>query len=98
MRSFAFALAYWPLSILHTLGAAVAALLPGRGLVHGVIRSYVRSMVWAMRALAGIHSQVRGRERLPDGAFILACKHQSWGDGESKTAHPATLAVNQGGG
>lgn len=83
MRSFAFALAYWPLSVLHTIAAAFAALLPGRGLVHAVIRSYVRSMVWAMRALAGIRIQVRGRERLPGGAFILACKHQSWGDGFS---------------
>ena len=48
MRSLAFAVAYWPLSILHTLAAAFAALTPGRGLVRGVIRSYVRSMVWAM--------------------------------------------------
>jgi 1-acyl-sn-glycerol-3-phosphate acyltransferase len=83
MRSFAFALAYWPLSILHTLAAAFAALAPGRGLVRGIIRSYVRSMVWAMRALAGIRLQVHGRERLPEGAFILASKHQSWGDGFS---------------
>ncbi|MEH6663533.1 MAG: 1-acyl-sn-glycerol-3-phosphate acyltransferase [Brevundimonas sp.] len=83
MRSFAFAVAYWPLSVLHTLAAAFAALAPGRGLVRGVIRSYVRSMVWAMRVLAGIRIQVRGRDRLPAGAYILACKHQSWGDGFS---------------
>ena len=48
MRSFAFAVAYWPLSILHTLAAAFAALTPGRGLVRGVIRSYVRSMAQTM--------------------------------------------------
>lgn len=83
MRSFAFALAYWPLSVLHTLAAALAALAPGRGLVRRVIRSYVRSMVWAMRALAGIRIHIQGKERLPQGAFILAAKHQSWGDGFS---------------
>ncbi len=81
MRSFLFAVAYWTLSVGYTLLAALAALFPGRGLVRGVIRAYVRSMVWAMRHVAGIRMHVEGREHLPDGAFILACKHQSWGDG-----------------
>lgn len=83
MRSFAFAVAYWVLSIGYTLTAAFAAILPGRGLVRRVIRGYVRAMVGAMDRLAGIRLHVRGRERLPEGAFILACKHQSWGDGFS---------------
>lgn len=81
MRSFAFAVAYWALSIVCTLGAAVAALFPGRRAVRRIIRTYVRAMVWAMRALAGIRIEPRGRERLPAGAFIIAAKHQSWGDG-----------------
>jgi len=38
-------------------------------------------MVQAMRLFAGIWIEVRGRERLPAGAFIIASKHQSWGDG-----------------
>src|SRR3569623_1479579 len=83
MRSFAFAVAYWGLSILYTLMAAVAALLPGRGLTRWVIRCYVRWMVQAMRLLAGIRIEARGRERLPEGGFIIAAKHQSWGDGFS---------------
>jgi 1-acyl-sn-glycerol-3-phosphate acyltransferase len=83
MRSFAFAVAYWSLSILYTLMAAFAALAPGRGLTRWVIRRYVRRMVQAMRLLAGIRLDVRGRERVPDGAFIIAAKHQSWGDGFS---------------
>lgn len=81
MRSFAFALAYWTLSIGHGLTAAFAALAPGRGATSWIIRRYVKRMVQAMRVLAGIKLQVRGRERLPDGAFIIASKHQSWGDG-----------------
>lgn len=81
MRSFAFAVAYWTLSIGYTLGAVLAAVLPGRAATGRVIRSYVKRMVQAMRLLAGVHIQVRGRERLPAGAFILAAKHQSWGDG-----------------
>jgi 1-acyl-sn-glycerol-3-phosphate acyltransferase len=81
MRSFAFALAYWILSIGYGLTAAFAALAPGRGATSWIIRRYVKRMVQTMRLLAGIKLQVRGRERLPDGAFIIASKHQSWGDG-----------------
>ncbi|HEY9217676.1 MAG TPA: lysophospholipid acyltransferase family protein, partial [Phenylobacterium sp.] len=51
------------------------------GLVRKVSARYARRMVWAMRVFAGIRLEVRGRERLPQGAFILAPKHQSWGDG-----------------
>lgn len=81
MRSFTFAVAYWALSIFYCLAAAFAALAPGRRAVSTVIRLYVRRMVWAMRVFAGIRLEVRGRDRLPDGAFIIAAKHQSWGDG-----------------
>ncbi|MBX9576234.1 MAG: 1-acyl-sn-glycerol-3-phosphate acyltransferase [Caulobacteraceae bacterium] len=81
MRSLAFAAAYWSLSIAYTLMAVAAALLPGRAATGWIIRRYVRRMVQAMRVLAGIRVEARGRERLPDGAFIIAAKHQSWGDG-----------------
>ncbi|OGN44298.1 MAG: acyltransferase [Caulobacterales bacterium RIFCSPHIGHO2_01_FULL_70_19] len=83
MRSFAFAVAYWSLSIAYTLAAVVAALLPGRRATGWIIRRYVRRMVQAMRLLAGIDIRYRGEDRLPAGAFILAAKHQSWGDGFS---------------
>lgn len=81
MRSFAFALAYWTLSIGYGLTAAFAALAPGRSATTWIIRRYVKRMVQAMRVLAGIKLEVRGRDRLPTGAFIIASKHQSWGDG-----------------
>lgn len=83
MRSLAFNIAYWVLSVLYALAAAFAALAPGRGAVGWIIRRYVRRMVQAMALFAGIRIEARGRERLPDGAFILAAKHQSWGDGFS---------------
>jgi len=81
MRSFGFAIAYWALSIFYGLAAAFAALTPGRQATSRVIRSYVRRMVQAMEHLAGIRLEVRGRHLLPEGAFIIASKHQSWGDG-----------------
>jgi 1-acyl-sn-glycerol-3-phosphate acyltransferase len=81
MRSFVFNIAYWILSIAYTLMAAFAAVAPGRKATGWIIRRYVRRMVQAMRILAGIRLDARGRERLPQGAFIIAAKHQSWGDG-----------------
>jgi 1-acyl-sn-glycerol-3-phosphate acyltransferase len=81
MRSLAFNIAYWFLSIAYGLTAAFAALAPGRDATAWVIRRYVKRMVQAMRIFAGIRIEVRGKERLPTGAFIIASKHQSWGDG-----------------
>ena len=66
MRSFAFNVAYWFLSIVYGLTAAFAALAPGRGATSWIIRRYVKRMVQAMRLLAGITIEVRGRDRLPD--------------------------------
>ena len=83
MRSLAFNIAYWVLSIGYTLAAVIAALAPGRAATGWIIRRYVKRMVQAMRLLAGIRIQYRGEDRLPSGAFILAAKHQSWGDGFS---------------
>lgn len=83
IRNLLFAVAYWTLSIAYTLAAVIAALAPGRGATGWIIRRYVRRMVQAMRLLAGIRIQYRGEDRLPAGAFILAAKHQSWGDGFS---------------
>ena len=81
MRSLAFNIVYWILSIGYGLTAAFAALAPGRRATTWVIRRYVRRMVQAMALFAGIRLQVRGKNHLPSGAFIVASKHQSWGDG-----------------
>jgi len=81
MRSLSFNIVYWILSILYGLAAAFSALAPGRKLTSWIIRRYVRRMVQAMGLFAGIKLEVRGKDRLPTGAFIVASKHQSWGDG-----------------
>jgi 1-acyl-sn-glycerol-3-phosphate acyltransferase len=83
MRSLCFNIAFGLISVFYTLGAALAALTPGRRRVRRVVKAYVDRMVWAMSAIAGIKLEVRGAERLPQGAFILAPKHASYGDGFS---------------
>ncbi len=81
MRAYLFSAAYWALSVIYVLLALPFLALPGNGAVQTIIRSYTRAMNLALKYLAGISKQVRGRDNLPEGAFILAAKHQSWGDG-----------------
>ena len=96
MRSLIFNVVYGALSIFYTLWAAISALRPGRGAVRRVVSRYVRAMVWAMRDVAGIRIEVRGRERLPPAPFILAPKHASYGDGFSIYAEFDDLAFVTG--
>jgi 1-acyl-sn-glycerol-3-phosphate acyltransferase len=81
VRNFAFAVAYWTLSGFYALTAAILSLLPGRAPMAFAIRLYTRRMLWAMRVFAGIRIDLKGQERLPQGGFIIAAKHHSWGDG-----------------
>ncbi len=81
MRSFLFNIAYWVLSVVYSLMAIVASLLPGRRPVAWIIKRYTRRMVQAMDVFAGIKLEVRGQENRLDVPVIYACKHHSWGDG-----------------
>src|SRR5579871_6890561 len=96
MRSFAFSVAYWVVSGFYVSIGAVAAVLPGRAPVQGVARFYCRRMLWTLRWIAGIDVELKGRERLPPGAFIVAAKHHSWGDGFVMFAHVDNLAFVAG--
>jgi 1-acyl-sn-glycerol-3-phosphate acyltransferase len=87
MRSFAFCIAYWVVSGFYVSIGALAALLPGRRPVQAVARFYCMRMLWAMHWIAGIKVRIEGDEQLPEGAFIVAAKHQSWGDGFVMFAH-----------
>lgn len=81
IRSLAFAIVYWVFSIAYVLLATATMALPGRRATIWVVAQYARSMVWALRCCAGIRLEVRGREHLPEGPFIIAAKHHSWNDG-----------------
>ncbi len=82
MRSFLFAIAYWSLSVCYALIALVTLIIPGRAATTFIIRSYSRAMRLALRIFAGIRTSAHGHANLPEtGAYIVAAKHQSWGDG-----------------
>lgn len=96
MRSLIFNLIFYAASAFYVVSAAVAALLPGRKAVNTIVRVYARRMLWWMRAAAGIKVELKGQERLPAGAFIIAAKHQSYGDGFVMYANVDNLAFVTG--
>jgi 1-acyl-sn-glycerol-3-phosphate acyltransferase len=55
--------------------------LPVLALPHRVhlafVRSYCRSSLWLLRVVCGTKVAWRGLEKIPQGACIVACKHQS---------------------
>lgn len=81
LRGIAFTGAYYLLSAICVITALPLLLLPGKAGLRWLIRQYTRSIRLALRLIAGIRTEIRGRENLPDGPFIVAAKHQSWGDG-----------------
>ncbi|MEO1321511.1 MAG: 1-acyl-sn-glycerol-3-phosphate acyltransferase, partial [Pseudomonadota bacterium] len=81
IRGLLFTGVYYALSVIYVLASLPFLVLPGRGPVTAIIRSYTRAINFALHWIGGIKKEVRGREHLPDGAFILAPKHASWGDG-----------------
>ncbi|NQY97488.1 MAG: 1-acyl-sn-glycerol-3-phosphate acyltransferase [Henriciella sp.] len=81
MRGLLFTGVYYVLSFVYVLLSLPFLALPGRGPVTAIIRSYTRAVNIALHLVGGVKKEVRGRENLPEGAFILAPKHASWGDG-----------------
>ena len=82
MRSFIFNILFYATTVFYALFCALLSILPGSAAVRWGIRGYTKTMVWLMRHVAGIKIEIKGKERLPEkGPYILAPKHQSYGDG-----------------
>ena len=81
IRGILFTGVYYILSAVYVIASLPFLAMPGRGPTTFLIRSYTRAMNLTLRWIGGVRKEVRGRAHLPDGPFILAAKHQSWGDG-----------------
>jgi 1-acyl-sn-glycerol-3-phosphate acyltransferase len=96
MRSALFNTAFWATSAGFVFALAPLSLLPGDKAIKGAIRAYARSVRFLMKHVAGITIDMRGLERLPKGPFIIAAKHQSYGDGFAMVSHFDDLAFVTG--
>jgi len=74
LRSIAFALIFYSVTVILTLAGLVVALF-GRGAIRGLVRVWTRFHDFLCRAILGVRAEVEGR--IPDGAVLIAVKHQS---------------------
>jgi 1-acyl-sn-glycerol-3-phosphate acyltransferase len=75
--------------------ACLSMIFPHQFVTRWIVRRYSQRMVLAMRWFAGIKIEYKGGP-LPDGPFILAPKHQSWGDGFASFSHVDRLTFVTG--
>lgn len=76
VRSALFNAAFFIVTAL-TAVLCLPALLAGRSGARIVVRVYARLILALLKHLVGIRLEVRGAERLPAGAYVVASKHQS---------------------
>ena len=78
IRSFAFNVYFYVLTVLAALLGILLVPIPGPKL----LRRYARAVVWGMRWIGGMKVEIRGREFLPKkGPVLLANKHHAEVDG-----------------
>jgi 1-acyl-sn-glycerol-3-phosphate acyltransferase len=75
-RSIVFNVLFYVNIIVRMIIALPAIVLP-YSVMLAVLRSYARSSLWLLRVVCGIKVEWRGREKIPSGACLVACKHQS---------------------
>jgi 1-acyl-sn-glycerol-3-phosphate acyltransferase len=76
VRSILFTALFYVNIVVRMIVALPTLLLP-YACLHDVLRNYARSSLWLLRVICGTTVQWRGREKLPHGSYIVACKHQS---------------------
>lgn len=65
------------LNLLVQMIVALPVLALPRRIHLAFVRSYCRTSLWLLRVVCGTNVAWRGLEKLPQGACIVACKHQS---------------------
>ncbi|MCB1549002.1 MAG: 1-acyl-sn-glycerol-3-phosphate acyltransferase [Hyphomicrobiaceae bacterium] len=76
IRSILFAIAFYIATALFLLLGSPLLLGPRRWAMMG-LKAHAIACCWLLRLIVGTRLEVRGRENLPDGAVLVAAKHQS---------------------
>lgn len=76
VRSYLFAIAFYVTTALFLVLGSWLLFGPRRWAMEG-LRIHGVVSVWLLRVIAGTKLEVRGREHLPEGAFLVVSKHQS---------------------
>jgi 1-acyl-sn-glycerol-3-phosphate acyltransferase len=76
VRSVAFNFLFYLNLILHVIGAIPTYVLPRRAFM-AMAKSWGYTSGWLLRVVAGTRVELRGLEKIPPGALLVAAKHQS---------------------
>lgn len=76
LRSALFNLLFFGLTAVRAVTLAPILLMPGHDVIPHIKR-WAGAVDWLLRRVVGLDYEVRGREHLPEGASIVAAKHQS---------------------
>jgi 1-acyl-sn-glycerol-3-phosphate acyltransferase len=94
LRNLIFNISYWVISIFYGVLIVLLGFFNCAPISRTLAVAYAKTMSWAMRYIAGIDFEFRGLENLPKNEpFIIASKHQSWGDGYMIMAKLGDLAI-----
>ena len=75
-RSLIFFVVFYVNTAVFLIAGSPLLLGPRRWAMAG-LAAHARASIWWMRVICGTRVEVRGRENLPEGAAIIASKHQS---------------------
>jgi len=79
LRSILYGLWYYGVTALLAILYIPLLALPRKVLREG-IKLWARLLIWGLRAIGGVRLEVRGLDKLPPGACLIAAKHQSMFD------------------
>ena len=78
LRSLLFNAAFYVITAIMLVGTLPLFFVLPQGFGMGVVRTWAKTCVFLHGAIVGARLEVRGRENLPAGGFIVAAKHQSF--------------------
>ncbi len=76
VRSIAFNCLFYLNLVLHVIGAIPTYMLPRRAFM-AMAKSWGYTSGWLLRVIAGTKVELRGLDKIPPGALLVAAKHQS---------------------
>ena len=76
LRSLAFNVLFYANTVVHLIAGLPTFFMPYRAIIE-VAKSWGRTNIWLLRVVAGVGCDIRGLEKIPPGAVIVAAKHQS---------------------
>jgi 1-acyl-sn-glycerol-3-phosphate acyltransferase len=76
LRSLAFNFLFYLNLVLYLIGGIPTYLLPRRVFM-AMAQSWGHTSNWLLRVVAGVRVELRGLEKIPAGALLVAAKHQS---------------------